>query len=42
MKWGEFFAFLMFVLEFLKFFGHILCSVIKFMSKKRNNRRSAK
>lgn len=38
MSWGELFAFLMFVLELLKFFWRILCSVIRFMSKKRSNR----
>ena len=42
MSWGELFAFLMFVLELLKFFWRILCSVIGFMSKKRSNRHSAK
>lgn len=42
MSWGELFAFLMFVLELLMFFWRILCSVIGFMSKKRNNRHSAK
>ena len=41
-KEGELFAFLMFVLELLKFFWRILCSVIGFMSKKRSNRHSAK
>ena len=42
MSWGELFAFLMFVLELLKFFWRILCSVIGFMSKNRSNRHSAK
>ena len=42
MSWGELFAFLMFVLELLKFFWRILFSVIGFMSKKRSNRHSAK